>query len=116
MIEEIQIPNDGSQAPSGRVHPLVVPLATPLTDREQYREAGGYDANPWALCRKLERIVGRLAEWSRKYPRQQVHSFSAQVDEQLIAIEDEAKALFDGHNDRTERPAGGALSTAQKTL
>jgi hypothetical protein len=39
-------------------------------------------------------IVKHLADWSRKYPRQQVHSFSAKVDEQLIEIENEAKALF----------------------
>lgn len=45
---------------------------------------------------KAFQIVQRLAEWSRKYPRQQIHSFSAKVDEQLIAIEEEAKALLDG--------------------
>ena len=43
---------------------------------------------------KAMAIVERLAEWSRKYPRQQVHSFSAKVDEQLIEIENEAKTLF----------------------
>ena len=43
---------------------------------------------------KAMAIVERLAEWSRRYPRQQVHSFSAKVDEQLIEIENEAKALF----------------------
>jgi len=43
---------------------------------------------------KAMSIVKKLAEWSRKYPRQQVHSFSAQVDEQLIAIENEAKELI----------------------
>lgn len=43
-------------------------------------------------------IVRRLAEWSKKYPRQQVHSFSAKVDEQLIEIEDAAKAWRYGHN------------------
>lgn len=51
-----------------------------------------------ALLKAFE-IVQRLAEWSRKYPRQQIHSFSAKVDEQLIEIEEEAKALLDGQND-----------------
>ena len=53
------------------------------------------------LERKLNaasEIVHRLAEWSEKYPRQQVHSFSAKVDEQLIEIENAAKAWRDGHN------------------
>jgi hypothetical protein len=50
-----------------------------------------------ALLKAFE-IVQRLAEWSRKYPRQQIHSFSAKVDEQLIEIEEAAKALLDGQN------------------
>lgn len=51
-----------------------------------------------ALLQAFE-IVRRLAEWSAKYPRQQVHSFSAKVDEQLIEIENAAKAWMDGQND-----------------
>ncbi len=42
---------------------------------------------------KAMSIVKKLADWSRKYPRQGTYSFSAQVDEQLIAIENEAKEL-----------------------
>ena len=55
-----------------------------------------------ALLKAFE-IVQRLAEWSRKYPRQQIHSFSAKVDEQLIEIEAAAKALLDGQNDLDQR-------------
>lgn len=47
-------------------------------------------------------IVKRLAEWSEKYPRQQVHSFSSKVDEQLIEIENAAKAWLDGQNDQDD--------------
>ena len=43
---------------------------------------------------KAMSIVKKLADWSRKYPRQQVHSFSEKVDEQLIAIENDAKELI----------------------
>ena len=43
---------------------------------------------------KAMAIVKRLADWSRKYPRQGTYSFSAQIDEQLIAIENEAKELI----------------------
>lgn len=50
-----------------------------------------------ALLQAFE-IVQRLAEWSAKYPRQQVHSFSAKVDEQLIEIENAAKAWLNGQN------------------
>lgn len=50
-----------------------------------------------ALLQAFE-IVQRLAEWSAKYPRQQVHSFSAKVDEQLIEIENAAKAWLDGQD------------------
>lgn len=32
MIEAIQIPNDGSQAPSGRVHPLVRAFRVDVSD------------------------------------------------------------------------------------
>jgi hypothetical protein len=39
-------------------------------------------------------IVHRLAEWSKKYPRQRIHSFSEKMDEQLIEIEEAAKAFM----------------------
>lgn len=79
---------------------------TPLTDAAILPE-GEYKGHlVWAdfaytLERKLNaasEIIRRLAEWSEKYPRQQVHSFSAKVDEQLIEIESAAKAWLDGHN------------------
>ena len=54
-----------------------------------------------ALLKAFE-IVQRLAQWSAKYPRQQVHSFSAKVDEQLIEIENAAKAWLDGQNVKGE--------------
>lgn len=50
-----------------------------------------------ALLKAFE-IVQQLAEWSKKYPRQQIHSFNAKVDEQLVAIENAAKAWMDGQN------------------
>lgn len=46
-------------------------------------------------------IVRALAEWSRKYPRSMVHSFNEKVDEQLIALEDRARALFPQTNTDT---------------
>lgn len=60
-----------------------------------------------ALLQAFE-IVQRLAEWSAKYPRQQVHSFSVEVDEQLIKIENAAKAWLDGLNakDQARREDG----------
>ena len=42
-------------------------------------------------------IAQELAEWSEKYPRTLV-SFSAKVDEQLIAIEEKAKRWLDAIN------------------
>lgn len=57
-----------------------------------------------ALLQAFE-IVQRLAEWSRKYPRQQIHSFSAKVDEQLIEIENAAKAWLDGQNKEAHPPS-----------
>lgn len=42
-------------------------------------------------------IVQKLAEWSEKYPRQRMHSFSEKVDEQLVEIEDSAKAWLALH-------------------
>ena len=61
-----------------------------------------------ALLKAFE-IVQRLAEWSAKYPRQQVHSFSAKVDEQLIEIENAAKAWLDGQNNKlTDSPGEAA--------
>jgi hypothetical protein len=42
------------------------------------------------------RIVQRLAEWSEKYPRGQIHGFREKVDEQLIDIENSAKDWMDG--------------------
>ena len=57
-----------------------------------------------ALLQAFE-IVQRLAEWSAKYPRQQVYSFSAKVDEQLIEIENAAKAWLDEQNNQlTQTP------------
>ena len=64
-----------------------------------------------ALERQLNaasEIIRRLAEWSEKYPRQQVHSFSAKVDEQLIEIENAAKVWMDGHN-ASDQPASTKL-------
>lgn len=61
-----------------------------------------------ALLQAFE-IVQRLAEWSAKYPRQQVHSFSAKVDEQLIEIENAAKAWLDGQNVKYQAPADRRL-------
>ena len=115
---------------SGSLHPLVLPLSH---DRDEFGDWGwirdqtgaivyeakipqGADltehrrnktdpsqARVDALLKAFE-IVQRLAEWSAKYPRQQVHSFSAKVDEQLIEIEDAAKAWLDGQNDKAEAP------------
>lgn len=59
-----------------------------------------------ALLKAFE-IVQRLAEWSAKYPRQQIHSFLAKVDEQLIEIEHAAKAWLDGQNVRAQAPVPG---------
>lgn len=49
-------------------------------------------------------IVRDLAEWSIKYPRSRVHSFNEKVDEQLIALEDRARALFPQTNSDTNTP------------
>lgn len=71
----------------------------------------------YTLERKLNaasEIICRLAEWSEKYPRQQVHSFSAKVDEQLIEIESAAKAWLDGHNDQRVAPPGSGQPDNQK--
>lgn len=57
-----------------------------------------------ALLQAFE-IVRRLAEWSAKYPRQQIHSFSAKVDEQLIEIENAAKAWLDRQNAKDQATA-----------
>lgn len=86
------------------------PSDTPLTDAAMLPE-GEYKGHlVWAdfaytLERKLNAasgIIRRLAEWSEKYPRQQVHSFSAKVDEQLIEIENAAKVWLDGYNDQDQ--------------
>lgn len=65
-----------------------------------YREANLQSAGQARVDTLLQafEIVQRLAEWSAKYPRQKVHSFSAKVDEQLIEIEDAAKAWLDRQN------------------
>lgn len=71
----------------------------PHEEWKQHRIDGTDPAQPRVdVLLKAFEIVQRLAEWSRKYPRQQVYSFSAQVDEQLIEIESAAKAWLDGQN------------------
>lgn len=63
------------------------------SDLSNHREQGTDPTKPRvdALMDAFS-IVQRLAEWSEKYPRQQIHSFSAKIDAQLIEIEDSAKA------------------------
>lgn len=43
---------------------------------------------------KYQELVQKLADWSRKYPRGRIYSFhKAHMDDELIALEDEAKTL-----------------------
>jgi len=34
-------------------------ISTTRTDHEQDRHENGYDANPWALCREMERLLAQ---------------------------------------------------------
>jgi len=75
-----------AQTPSGEDH-----------DEHRRNKTDPSQARVDALLSAFD-IVRRLAEWSKKYPRQQIHSFSAKVDEQLIEIENAAKEWMYGQN------------------
>jgi hypothetical protein len=81
------------------VYEAKIPCGTHSAEADEHRrnKTDHAQARVDALLKAFE-IVQRLADWSRKYPRQQIHSFSAKVDEQLIEIEEAAKTLLDGQN------------------
>ena len=88
------------------VYEAKIPCGTHSAEADEHRrnKTDPSQGRVDALLKAFE-IVQRLAEWSRKYPRHQIHSFSAKVDEQLIAIEEDAKSLLDGQNVPDQRPA-----------
>lgn len=55
-------------------------------------------------------IVSDLAEWSKKYPRQQIYSSSRQpeMDGELIKLEERAKTFIQEH-DQPTRPLNGIV-------
>ena len=87
MNEAIQIPTDGSQAPSGRVHPLFVPWVGKLQhDRKEFADWGWIRDQEGDLIFKVMIPTCLSEEDLQKYRREKIDPTQARVDALINAL------------------------------
>lgn len=92
MIEEIQTQKSGSSAPSGRLHPIVVPWVGKLKhDRGEFADWGWIRDEAGDLIFKVMIPFCLSEEDLQKYRREKIDPTQARVDALLNAL--------NGHND-----------------
>ena len=100
MSEGIQTEKSGCSAPSGRLHPIVVPWVGKLRhDREKFADWGWIRDETGELIVKVPIPLCLSEEDLQKYRREKIDPTQARVDALLNAL--------NGHNDLAHGTAGG---------
>ena len=84
-----------TKTPSGAAVPCISLLDVPVFNPLEHGIVGEPLMVPSHIFNAAASVVRRLADWSRRYPSEQIYSFGvkAKMDRELAEIEAEAKRL-----------------------